>query len=264
MLNSLSLFVGTGKCNANCAHCAGKIHRNFAPKIDGEISRELFYKTLKEGYQNGARSLSISSSGEPTLSPLAVSKTLEMVYDLKKEAINYEWINLYSNGIRIGEDKKFCEDYLSTWRALGLKTIYVTVHDLDERKNALIYGVKSYPSIDLVVSRIHDAGLLTRANLVLNKNNVPTFEKFFNTVNRLREIGFDHISAWPIRGENDKVDLDLSPSREELDKMSHWAEKNSNESHRIRLLLEDHHEVYERGEKLTLFPDGKLSNSWCN
>ena len=48
--------------------------------------------------------------------------------------IEYSPINLYSNGIRIGGDKDFGDTYLSLWRSLGLTTIYVTVHDIDEKK----------------------------------------------------------------------------------------------------------------------------------
>lgn len=263
-LKSLSFFAGTGKCNAKCNHCAGKMHRKYAPKEDEIIDENLFYKTLRDGYMEGARSLSISSSGEPTLSPLAITKTIQIVDTLRREGMNYEWVNLYSNGIRIGEDKKFGEEYLPLWKDLGLKTIYITVHDVDEKENAKVYGVKKYPSLNKIVSRIHGADLLTRANMVLTKNNVGTSEKFSEMIGGLRNIGFDHISAWPIRNAEDKVDLDLAPSEYELDRMSEWVDANQFKDCRIRLLREKSKIVYETGQKLTLFPDGALSNTWCN
>ncbi|MEK6809761.1 MAG: radical SAM protein, partial [Nanoarchaeota archaeon] len=100
--NSLSLFVGTGRCNANCSHCAGMPLRRYAPKKDGTIDENLVYKTIKTCYEQGARHLSISSSGEPTLSPLSVTKALELIYRCRKEDIEFSPLNLYSNGIRIG------------------------------------------------------------------------------------------------------------------------------------------------------------------
>ncbi len=263
-LKSLSVFVGTGNCNANCNHCAGKPLRKYAPKEDGFIDENLILKTLKDGYSQGARSLSISSSGEPTLSPKSITKTLSLVNNLKDNGMTYDWVNLYSNGIRIGEDKKISENYLPLWQSLGLKTVYITVHDINIENNAKIYGIENYPNLENVVSRIHDANLLTRANFVLSKNNIETCEKFVYMIEAMREIGFDHVSAWPIRNDEDQVDLELSPSANELDKMANWVDENQDPNCRIRLLRERDKIAYETGQKLTLFPDGTLSNTWCN
>lgn len=259
-VNSLSIFVGSPECNAHCAHCAGITHRKYAPKEDGIISEDLISKTIKDCYEKGARYLSISSSGEPTLSPVSVTKVLELVYGYKKEGIEYSPVNLYSNGIRIGKDKEFCDAYLGLWRNYGLTAIYVTVHDIDEKKNAKIYGIENYPDLRLILSRIHNADLLMRANLVLSKRAICTLEKFVSTVDYLKEIGVDFISAWPIRGKDDKLDQNLSPLEEELNKMEIYAENNKN----IRLLQENSRIAYKTGKKLTLFPDGTLSSTWCN
>lgn len=261
-LNSLSLFVGTAECDAKCEHCAGVPLRKYAPKKDGIIDKDLIYETLKNCHMQGARYLSISSSGEPTLSPLAVTATLELIDSRKEEGILFSPINLYSNGIRIGEDKKFCDTYLPLWKNLGLTTIYVTVHDVDEKENARIYGRSSYPSLDRIISRIHDADLLIRANLVLSKETIGNFDNFVSTVKELKRKGVDSISSWPIRDREDKVDVKLSPLEEELDRMERWVEEQNPKS-RIRLLREKSKIVYETGQKLTLFPDGTLSNTWC-
>jgi molybdenum cofactor biosynthesis enzyme MoaA len=263
-INSLALLVGTGQCNAHCNHCAGIIHRKYAPKKDGIINSDLIYKTIKYCYGRGARALSLSSSGEPTLSPVSVTKVLKLVYGCRKEGIEFSPINLYSNGIKIGEDKTFCDKYLYSWKDKGLTRIYITVHDIDENKNAKIYGVKSYPSLEVVSSRIHNANLLMRANLVLTKNNIGTLEKFITTIKSLKNIGMDLISAWPIRNIDDKVDLEKSPLKQELDKIQDWIQENPGFRKDVRLLREDNHLLYQTGQKLTLFPDGTLSNTWCN
>ncbi len=263
-LQSLSIFVGTAKCNAKCPHCAGVVHRPYAPKKDGEIDSELIYKTLKECYHRGARSLSISSSGEPTLSPESVTKTFELITLAREENIVYSPINLYSNGIRIGEDKDFCEKYLGLWKDQGLTTVYVTVHDIDEKKNAKLYGIEKYPDLELIISRIHDAGLLMRANLVLSKNNIGDHKKFISMIEKLKKLNVDFISAWPIRGLDDQIDHKFSPLEEELDKMEEWIENNYDPECKIRLLREKNRVLYATGKKLTLFPDGTLSGTWCN
>ena len=262
-MESLSLFVGSGKCNANCGHCAGVPLREYAPKKDGILDEDLIYKTIRECYDKGARYLSISSSGEPTLSPISITRTLEMVHGLKDEGIKFNPINLYSNGIKIGGDKEFSDKYLGVWKDYGLTTIYVTVHDVDEKKNAKIYGVGEYPKLENIVSRIHNAYLLIRGNIVLSKNTVGDFGDFVSTVNYLGDLGFDKISAWPIRDIQDKVDVNLSPSESELDKMQEWIKKNNKENY-VRLLREDRKVAYTENRKLTLFPNGILSNTWCN
>lgn len=262
VLRSLSLFVGTGECNGRCKHCAGIPLRKYAPKKDGIVDEDLIYRTIRECYDKGARSLSISSSGEPTLSPLAVTKTLRLVNGCREEGIGFSPINLYSNGIRIGEDSDFCKKYLGLWKELGLTHVYVTVHNVDEKKNARIYGIESYPSLKLILDRIHNANLLMRANLVLSKGTIGSFEEFVFTSEHLRKIGVDFISAWPIRTLDDRVDYERGPSEEELDKMEEWIRETGDVG--VRLLREKSKVRYERGEKLTLFPNGSLTNNWCN
>lgn len=262
-LNSLSLFVGTSECNAKCGHCAGVPLRKYAPKLDGIIDQDLIYKTIKDCYEQGARYLSISSSGEPTLSPLAVTRTMELINKCRNEGIEFYPINIYSNGIRIGVDKIFCYTYLPLWKVFGLTTVYVTIHDANEEENARVYGINSYPSLDIIISRIHNADLIMRANLVLSKRTVGTYEKFISIVEELKRKGVDYISAWSIRNKEDKVDIKLSPHEEELDRMERWI-KDKNLNQKIRLLREKNKLAYKTGQKLTLFPDGTLSNTWCN
>jgi len=55
--------------------------------------------------------------------------------------------------------------------------------------------------------------------------------------------------------------MEALPPADELIKMREWVEGNP--VYRIRFLEneEDHQLSYSR--KLTLFPDGSLSNAWC-
>jgi molybdenum cofactor biosynthesis enzyme MoaA len=263
-LKSLSIFVGTGNCNANCQHCAGLPFRKDSPKQDGDINKELIYETVKKCYKLGARRLSISSSGEPTLSPISITKTLELIHDCEQEGIQFNPINLYSNGIRIGEDKAFTKTCLPLWKDLGLTTVYLTIHNINEKKNAKIYGVKNYPNLKLIISRIKNAKLAIRANLVLSKNTINTFKDFEITVKHLNSMGVENVSAWLIRDSEDKVDKNLSPDKKEIYKIKQWIKKNKVED-KIRLLVgKKSRQVYQKGEKLTLFPDGTLTNIWCN
>lgn len=254
-LQNIALFVGTGKCNANCAHCAGSIHRYNMPKKDGIIDEELFYNTLKYAYERGARSLSFTSGGEPTLAPNSVTKTLDIA-----ENFDFKKIKLYTNGIRIGKSLKFSETYLPLWQSKGLTDIYWTVHSISEEKNAQIFRIKSYPSLELIISRIHKAHLKVRANIVLSRSNISDLERFKEIVNGLKGYYVDNIAAWPVRDEKDEYDVINAPSMSEIEKMREWAKDDWT----IQVQTEEHHKLYKNKQKLGLFPDGKLSNDWCN
>ena len=263
-MQSLGLFVGIGECNANCKHCAGRVHRKDAPKKDGDIDKELILKTLKETYGKGARYLSLSSSGEPTLSPLSVTKILELVSSLTEENKKFSNINLYSNGIIIGQDEEFCEKYLLKWKQLGLTSIYLTVHSINEDKNAEIYGINKYPQLSTIVNRIHKYGLLIRANIILSKGNIATCEQFIYIVKQLQKLNFNSVSSWRIRDQNDNVDLENSPLESELDKMEKFIEENKFNNFDIKIMRGQNQVLYQTKQKLTLFPSGILSNTWCN
>jgi molybdenum cofactor biosynthesis enzyme MoaA len=264
-LNSLGLFVGTGQCNARCAHCAGVPIRKFAAKEDGVIDRNLISKTLEYCYDKGARYLSLTSSGEPTLSPLSVTATLEIIQEFKQRGMEFNPVNLYTNGILLGNEE-FCNTWLPRWRALGLTTIYITVHNASERHNAVAYGVDSYPSFLMMFSRIHAVDLAIRANIVLCKNTIATCWDLEETINVLKFYGADSVSVWPVRDMQDEIDKELAPPEEEMKKIVKLC-KSMNKldlSFKIRLLYGEDRAVYKTGQKLTLFPDGRLSNSWCN
>jgi molybdenum cofactor biosynthesis enzyme MoaA len=263
-VKSLGIVVGTGKCNANCAHCAGVPLRKYAPKKDGEIDSRKIYQTIKNCYEMGARAISLTGSGEPTLSPVSVTKVLKLIRELNYEGIVFPKINLYSNGIRIGEEKEFCDEYLSLWREFGLRNIQLTVHSADEKENARLYGVKNYPPLKKIVERIHCADLTIRANLVIGKKLINSLDKFAYTVSTLSDLPVDAISSWQVRGMDDKIDLEESLSEVEIGKIRDWIKQNQSFKCPVRFLGEENQTKYETGEKLTLFQNGKLSNSWCN
>jgi molybdenum cofactor biosynthesis enzyme MoaA len=260
-LSSLGIFVGSSKCNANCAHCAGVPHRQFAQKHDGIVNTKLIKDTLIKCSQMGATSLSLSSSGEPTLSPESVSIVLEIVCELSHQ-YHFNNIHLYSNGILIGKNEEFCDEYLGYWRSLGLDTIYLTVHSTDKVKNAEIYGIKKYPPLTRVINRIHKVDLKVRANVVLGKETVSSADEFILLVKELLKLKFDSISSWGVRDKDDQYDIVNALSEEEYDKIETYIFNNGIKN--VKLYRESkHRESYIDNNKLTLFPDGILSNTWC-
>lgn len=258
-MKSLGIMVGMGTCNANCPHCAGVQHRKDAPKEDKTDGayEYMILQTLRKAHSEGCKRLSLSGSGEPTLSPKSVSNVLGVACILGREDIFFDPISLYTNGIRIGNDPEFCSEYLTQWHQLGLSWMYVTVHNADPIKNAKGYGVPNYPSLKTILKRIHVSGMKMRANIVLSAESICKLADFKETIGVLMGLGVDAVSAWPIRGMDDEVDRMLAPSDCELDRMDSWTKWKA-----LPVKVQRSRDAYKNGDKMTLFPDGTLSSKW--
>ena len=80
----------------------------------------------------------------------------------------------------------------------------------------------------------------------------------------MRLMGVDSVAAWCLRDANDNVDADLAPAKAELDLMERWAKEEQNSQYPYNVVVyREENRGYQEGDKLTLFPDGTLSNSWC-
>ena len=262
-VNSLSLLVGKGVCNANCTNCAGLTHRQYAPRQDGIVDTRRLREVIEECYSKGARSLTISSSGEPLLSPVSITKVLILLMEYADAGQKFSTINLYTNGILIGENSRFAYTYLRMWKLLGLTKIHLTVHSPDEIVNAKLFGISCYPSLVRVIYRIQRSGLHCRVNLVLEKSGIHTLEQFKEAVVDLRSCCADSISAWPLRSlDGDTIHPTEGPSKIELEKMRQWT-KTVDLGIPILVHRDSSNDYYNENKKLTLFSDGTLSNSWC-
>lgn len=247
-MRALGIFVGGPVCNAKCSMCAGVQHRKYAP-IDGAVDDKRMIEVLEFASRNGAKYVSISSSGEPTLFPDSVKRTLDLI-----SKYEFTQVNLYSNGIRIAKEPDFIKTLLE-WKLLGLTNVYVTVHSADHETNKKGFGVVDYPETIDIMNKIISVGLQSRFNVPLRKGFTDTVQKLERIVSLADICKVSSISAWPVRGNDDKIDELLSPSVDILDKMKnvkgvnlHWPIDQSQ---------------YDSAEKMTLFPDGSLRNNWC-
>lgn len=238
-----SVIVGDNSCNANCKHCGGKINRGEGYNLN------LLTEFLIDRYKSTARYFTISSGGEPTLFPNEITSILEIVNNLSNINMKYSQVNLYSNGIKFGEKETYCKKYLPLWKSLGLTHIYLTVHDLDSKKNAEIYGIENYPKLDDIIFRISNNDIKIRANIILSKNIVSTLENFKILVDGLYKKGISEISAWPIRGRDGKVNINELPLDYEL--IKNYADTRGISFAKLK-------------NRQTLFSKDNISDTWCN
>lgn len=259
-LDSLGLMIGTGRCDASCRGCAGIPHRPYAPRSDGDDDFRRIEEAIRECHRRGARRITLSSSGEPTLSPISVSKALALIGRLRREGLGFDRVSMYTNGIRIGEDRLWSAAWLPHWRVQGLDTVYLSLHSIDQRENSEGFGVEC-PPIQRISDRLDDAGLKKRACLILRRGRVDDEKSLARTVRLLEQLGFEQLTAWPLRDAQDRLHRD-APSDQQLSEMATWA-FTTNRWGTMRVDVHDEGDREQRySRKLTLFPDGRLASAW--
>ncbi|MFH1637130.1 MAG: radical SAM protein [Candidatus Woesearchaeota archaeon] len=271
---SVSALVGDGSCNANCSFCAGRYLRPEA----GE--NRLYDKNLEAAIKLSARyggwSLSLTSSGEPSCDPDALTKALQIYQKCAREGAYFPNVNLFTNGILFG-NADFCDKYLDTWRELGLNNVAVSIHAVDEKEQAAVYGLKSYPDLEKIVENVEKHGLGVRGTLLLRKNGVDNPKKYESAVKTLIRKGIDNITSWPV-GNPDNTRNEYTPSRLGLFGIKRWLHRNAKMCHghvwgggvfdykgsilRITDYVTRHNPRKDFVRQLVVFQDGTVAYSW--
>ncbi len=271
---SVSALVGNGSCNANCKFCAGKYLRKDAKENSN------YYKNLEAAIKLSARyggwSLSLTSSGEPTCDPDALTRALEVYQKCAKEGAFFPNVNLFTNGILFA-DKQFCETYSKTWRELGLNNIAVSIHSVNEKEQAEAYNLSSYPNLDEIISNIKEHGFGARCTLLLRKNGVNNSTKYEHSVKTLIDKGVNNITSWPIGNPNGTRNK-YTPSWFGLFGIKRWLHKNAKLCHghvwgggvydykgnilRITDYVTKHNPNKDFVRQLVVFQDGTVAYSW--
>jgi len=272
---SVSTLVGNGACNAKCSFCAGEYLR---PQANNE--NPIFYKNLESAIKLSARyggwSLSLTGSGEPTCDPNSLTKALEVYQKCANEGAYFPNVNLFTNGILLGNDG-FCEKYLDTWKKLGLTNVALSIHSVDEKEQAKIYGLKNYPDLEKIVSNVEKHGLGVRGTLLLRKDGVDNPIKYENAVHTLIDKGIDNITSWPI-GNPDSTKNEYTPSWFGLFGIKRWLSNNAKLCHghvwgggvydyngailRITDYVTKHDPKKDFVRQLVVFQDGTVAYSW--
>lgn len=271
---SVSALVGSNKCNANCSFCAAKDLRKDA--VSNNKMPETFKSALKLSARYGGWSLSLTSSGEPTCSPEAITNALKDYQECAKEGAYFPNVNLFTNGILMA-DNQFCDKWLPEWKDLGLTAVAVSIHDVDEFGQAKAYGLKYYPPFCKIFDNIRKHGLQCRATLLLRKDAIDNAIKYKRAIENLRWIDVENITSWCI-GNPDATYNKFSPSF--LGRMSIrlWLKRNAKLCHghiwggavydykgtliRLTDYVTKHDPKKDFVRQLVVFQDGLVAYSW--
>lgn len=259
-LDGISILVGTSSCNANCSFCAGRQHRDKAPKRDGIIDEARLNNVLNYCHDMNCHYITLTGSGEPTLSPKSVSAVLNIIKAFKERGILFNPVNLYTNGIRIGRDEQFCKKYLKLWKLLGLTSIYVSAYSSNKELNAKAFGIKEYPEFETIFRRIKDFGFKLRISVILRKGYTDGKDSLRMLCNMFYGFGADNISVWPLKNEDDSLS-DSAPDRKHLLEIRDLIGQYPPGA--LRVLLGNIEKKQMLGKKIALFQNGEISDIWC-
>jgi len=271
---SVSALVGNGKCNADCSFCAGRYLRPQAKPND--IYDKNLEAAIKLSARYGGWSLSLTSSGEVTCDPDSLTKALQIYNKCAQQGAYFPNVNLFTNGILFG-DENFCKEYLPKWKELGLNNIAISIHAVDEKEQAEIYGLNNYPNLENIVDNIEEHGLGVRATLLLRKGGIDNPKKYEYAVKTLIDKKINNITSWPI-GNPDGTRNEYTPSRRGLFRIKRWLHKNAKLCHghvwgggvfdykgnilRYTDYVTKHDPKKDFVRQLVVFQDGTVAYSW--
>lgn len=276
---SVSAVLGGPDCNAKCSGCAGRVLRNDV-KSYGQydmVPRNIVAAS-RLALNYGAWTLSLTSSGEPTLYPKTITDTLQTLRD---EGVQWPFINLFTNGITIANNWEMMRGKLIEWKNLGLTSVVISIHSVSDYSNWLEYGcpgcVPNAWSIRTVLERIRSVGLCAKVVLLLGRDNVGNLKEYKRSLDVLSEWGVGLITSWELR-TNDGKRTKQTPSLWEMLKIRAWlmfktkpvmghvwgGTVRSYKGMNIRLTdyVSKHSPWNNYLRQLVLLPGGKVSYSW--
>ncbi len=272
---SVSVLVGNGACNANCAFCAGKYLRPQANSSNPNFDKNL-ESAIKLSARYGGWSLSITSAGEPTVDPDAVTNALKIYQKCANQGAYFPNVNLFSNGILFG-DKEFCKKYLPIWKELGLTNVAISIHSTNCFSQAQAYGIANYPEFKSIFQNIKEQGIGVRCTLLLRKNGIDCADKYEFALLKLNDLGIDNITSWPV-GNPDGSKNEFTPSWLQMLSIKRWLYKNTKLCHghvwgggvydwngnilRLTDYVTKHDPKKDFVRQLVVFQDGMVSYSW--
>lgn len=188
-IQALSIIAGNGVCNARCPFCISKMTGN-----DVQISpiNEInFSKACRLAQINGVTNVLVTGKGEPTLFPDQISNFLELL-----QPHQFPIIELQTNGTVINNNFDKYLPHLEKWRELGLTIVSVSIVHYEAEKNRQIYlpYLKTYPDLQLLVSRLHQLGFSVRFSVTLIKGGLDTIEQVDTMIKKSKEWGVEQLT----------------------------------------------------------------------
>jgi len=186
-------------------------------------------------------------------------------------------VNLFTNGILFAQEK-FCERWLPRWKGLGLTNVAISIHSVDQAKQAAAYGLAKYPDFKEIVGNIRKQGVEVRGTLLLHRDGVDNAVRYERAIHTLiHDYGIDNITSWPV-GNPDGTRNEFTPSRLGVLAIRWWLYRNTKLCHghawgggvydyhgailRLTDYVTRHDPRKDFVRQLVVFQDGMVAYSW--
>lgn len=227
-IQTMSVVVGGSACNAKCAYCVSKTTGfDHVTKNEPKINFRNFKVACQLAENCGVQTVLLTGKGEPTLYPKSIAyylATLDKDY-------KFPFKELQTNGIVLDGTKG--DEYLESWRDMGLTTICLSMVHHESRLNHTIYqpNVESYMELKKVIEKIHSKGLMVRLSCILLDGYIDTYEKLESLIDYCRKNGVKQLTVRPM----------TSPKNSEDSNTGKWIEQHHLKGYSLenmRIMLE--------------------------
>lgn len=201
-IETFSIVAGSEACNARCPFCVSKMTPPQGMTIKPTpVNWPRFERACQYAFEGTAGTAMITGKGEPTLFPEQITQYLQR---LKRfEGIyGYKIPNkeLQTNGLMIAEKEDAYNAYLADWQDLGMKTIAISMVDIDPEKNRQIYlpYKNKYPDLSALINNIHNRGLTVRLACILAGGFIDSLPKLLELVDFAKSEKVEQLTARPV------------------------------------------------------------------
>ena len=209
-IQTLSIIAGSEACNARCPFCVSKMTppRGMTLK-EPDVDWEKFNKAALYARKHGAETTMITSKGEPLLFPNQISGFMTHL-----SRVNFDTIELQTNGIKIADSPDFFEPYLQEWRRNGLETISVSISHYDPEKNRIIYLPyrKSYIDLPKLINYLHkpERKFKVRLACVMSKDYIDDAADVEQLIRFAQENAADQLTIRPVNSPEESEDPNVA------------------------------------------------------
>lgn len=191
-IGTMSVVVGTGRCNAKCPFCVSKLTGKEKNYID--INWRNFEKSTQLAKMSGVTTILLTGKGEPTLYPDMISQYLSRLHD-------FPFIELQTNALNFHYGY---EKHLKNWYNLGLTTICISMVHYDNDKNKEIYGFDY--DLPQIIDKLHKIGYSVRLNNISVKGYIDSKEEVINLIDFCKENNVEQLTCRPVSFPDDPQD----------------------------------------------------------
>jgi len=208
---------GSSACDAcggpdmkGCPFCVSKMTGyEQLPPVDSFDMRG-FNKAVKLAAIGGCTTWLISSKGEATLYPKAITDQLKHHYSWDSLGGPFPLIELQTNALQIGKLARLGGDWIdrqplqtrhiAEWHRLGLNTIAISCVGINHEANSEVYHPE-YPSLELTVRFLHDLGFSVRLCVMMlkKKGYVYTPDHVQEVIEWCKRNRVEQLTIRPIR-----------------------------------------------------------------